>query len=496
MDLHPRIYARDFTPLKLSGAPFSVKSLSWRAMGGADGAELTQPLSITGNNQHRHTDQALAFLRRPVDVLQDGLHPVWNGYVHRAEIQQGSLCLSYDLSEVVNRVRAEYDPRIPRVEWQDAAALTDWQEDSESIRQYGIRERLLRLDSLTAADAERCLREYLSVHSQPRLQIETLTGEAAQPEMRLYCRGWYSTLDWQLTLPNPGMEGWVRPAPDTLTLSGVSGDIVKVAQSFVVTAGSFHAAEVGFNMRVTGFPTDSVRCDLCANNANLPGTVLASATVSAADLSGSRDWVRFTFPSPVALAEGSNAWLVLSRTGSADAANACQLYVDPGNPYKAGLALTHNGSTWVYPYAGRSDLNFFVNGVSTRASRLDQAVIRSPFLTGILFDASVGGYAALWADGRLTLREWVDQLLARTSADEPRLTARVDLQRRLVISPWPAQGQRNFTLNERGTLQTPAGLPLTPLDASAGVAGWYSVNAGQVLPLERVMWCAGSMRLG
>jgi len=444
-------------------------------------------------------EQARAWLRRPVEVLQNGLHTVWTGYVQRVELQLGSQRLAFDLADVINRVRAEYDPRIPQVEWQGAKAVTGWVQDAASQTEFGVHEKWLQLGAMSEADALRATWEWLASHAQPALRVDPVRGETPAPHLKLICRGWWDTLHWQLSLPAPGMTGWVRPAPDPLTIAASSTEHSKLAQSFVVPGGSFHAAEVGFNLRTIGAPADSLRLELCASVNNLPGDVLATALLNPATLSASRWWAKFHFDPPVALAEGSTAWLVLARTSSADTVNACQCFADPSDPYSGGVLLSHNGSAWTYPNAGYYDLNFFVNGVQPRAELLAQTALMAQYVSGLKLEDPVDGFISLQRSGRETLRQLVERLIARNSAAVPRLNARVDEERRLVIGAWPDAGKNPAQVDAHGRLVRSNGRQFTPLDAATGAPGWYQIGGGwqdQVFPLERLVWQNGVMRPG
>lgn len=118
----------------------------------------------------------------------------------------------------------------------------------------------------------------------------------------------------------------------------------RLAQSFVPSL-SMTATYIGVQAGKTGSPSDNLAIDLCANSSGAPGTVLATATLTAADVPTLPGWVWWTFTPGVALSAGTTYWLVVRRTGSVSAVNhwVVQMTSDASG---SCLAYDASTSTW------------------------------------------------------------------------------------------------------------------------------------------------------
>ena len=99
------------------------------------------------------------------------------------------------------------------------------------------------------------------------------------------------------------------------------------------TAGSWTAAAVEVRLRRVGGPGDSITVQLVANNAGVPGSVLDSATVAAANIPTESGWVTFTLANTTMLNFGTVYGIVILRTGANDPANYYEIDVDADATY-------------------------------------------------------------------------------------------------------------------------------------------------------------------
>lgn len=132
---------------------------------------------------------------------------------------------------------------------------------------------------------------------------------------------------------------------DTAQLSGGGGDAIGQATTATEGAQSFQAsgavniAGLMVEIQKIGSPADLVIA-LCANNAGVPGTVLDSVTIPAADITTTLAWRAVKFATPVALSAATTYWIKLSfLTGAPDGANYYQVGRDSSSVYA-------NGSWW------------------------------------------------------------------------------------------------------------------------------------------------------
>lgn len=463
-----QLYERDFSISAPERFELQVDRLTWKDTGGPAVAQLSgaAPDESWGIQA---AQWSLDALRRPVEIRDWSGEMAWWGYVHRVEVQQSPFNLTYDLAELANRVCVEYWRREPQLEWTGVKTFTPWLDDLESQRMYGVKERIYRLGSIHESEALQACNALLAGHSRPLPHLSASDSRDKGVRIRLECRGWWETLSWRTAHFTDGYEGFVRPAQATQTLGRNATADAKVAQSFQAGYGDWKAGEVVVNIRAVGQNSDALRCELCADASGLPGSVLASAEVSSAIISGARWWVKFLFSAGVPMEANRPYWLVLSRTGPVNSANYYQLYLDGSNGYPNGKSLTWNGSSWLDPTAGQGDINFYVVGYVTRLARLSELAgtnLGGQFLSGLRVNTAIDGDTLLWREGiRDCAEEWSNLL---HNGGENTLTARVDSSRRLVVEAVPGAEGWLFSLDRDGVLRARSGRPALPSDQPDG----------------------------
>lgn len=153
-------------------------------------------------------------LGRDIEVRDEVAGLVWNGFVN--EISAGISVLSArrgPMIEVANKVRVAYSTihydTIPPVGGQEAA--TDWIEDEDSQRLYGIQEEIIEGGERTAAQADQLAAVYLADRSWPETtnDLDLSGSNEGEAIARLDCRGYVDFLDRHI-----------------YNLTGVSGTVV------------------------------------------------------------------------------------------------------------------------------------------------------------------------------------------------------------------------------------------------------------------------------
>jgi len=463
-----RLYERDFSLRAPERFEMQVERLTWKSSGGPAAAWLSGAI-LDESWGVQAALWAQDVLRRPVEIRDQSGSLAWWGYVHRVEVQQGPLTLAYDLDELANRVCVDYWQREPQLEWTGVKTFTPWQEDLESQRMYGVKERIYRLGSIHESEALQACSALLAEHGRPKPHLSASDIREKGMRIRLECRGWWETLAWRMAHFVDGYEGFVRPAQVTQTLGRNSSADGKIAQSFQAGYGNWKAGEVVVNVRAVGQNSDALFCELCLDANGLPGNVLASTEASGSIVSGARWWVKFSFSPGVPIEADQPYWLVLSRTGAINSINYYQVYFDSSNGYPNGKMLTWNGSTWQDPNVGLSDINFYIVGYVSRAVRLSElagAALGGQFLSGLRVNAAVNGDTLLWREGIRDCAEELTSLLQ--SSSENALSARVDASRRLVVDAVPGADEWLFSLDRDGTLRTRSGRSALPSDQPAG----------------------------
>lgn len=469
---------RDFSPCAPTRIDLQVEKLTWKAQGGPSAAWISGKTQDTGWGIQA-AQWAQDVLRRPVDIIDQTGEKAWWGTIQRVEVQHGGFSLVYDLAELANRVCVEYWQREAQLEWTGVKTFTSWVDDLDSQRLYGIKEHIFRLGSMDEMEALQARDTLLTQHSLPRPHLKSLPQHSSGVQVRLECRGWWETLTWKAARFNDGYEGFVQPAQLTQNLGRSATSDAKVAQSFQTDYGAWKLGEAVVNIRAIGTNTDEVRCELCADANGVPGTMLASAVVSAAVISGARWWARFVFSTRAQIEANTRYWLVLSRTGLLQTSNYYFLYLDNTNSYPNGKLMFWNGTSWQDSNAGLADINFYVVGYISRLARLNElagAGLGGQFLSGIQVNTAVSGDTLLWREGILNCGDELLNLLD-SGGDGGRLLARVDADRRLVVSSLPAGQDWLFCLNGAGELRARSGRQARCVDQPAGqrvllVNGW------------------------
>ena len=125
----------------------------------------------------------------------------------------------------------------------------------------------------------------------------------------------------------------------TLSLVGY-----RSAQSFV-QSHAFEFFKVGVKVAKVGNPADSLKVDIQTDSAGSPsGTVVASSTIQASDLTTSNQWVWATAASHPSLTNGATYWVVVYRSSTLDSTNYYLLQLETTS---SGSSKSFDGSSWV-----------------------------------------------------------------------------------------------------------------------------------------------------
>lgn len=158
-------------------------------MGGPDYAEI----AVDGGNSNTRWE-IFNWLRCPVMITNRREEVVWWGYIARAEMALGSVGLSVSLDSMYNRIAVAYS----YVEAGSASVgerrTTAWTQDDDSVNEYGQKELLASVDGATTSQADSVRDALLSQRKLP--QAVPRPAQEGQ-QIRLTCRGWWTTLAWR-----------------------------------------------------------------------------------------------------------------------------------------------------------------------------------------------------------------------------------------------------------------------------------------------------------
>lgn len=285
----------------------------------------------------------------------------------------------------------------------------------------------------------------------------------------------------------------------TLTVHGQ-----KVAQSFSLAANvSWTVDQIVINIKKTGAPADSVQVELCADSAGAPGTVLASATVAAASIYETMNWVAFDLGNTATISYGSSYWVVVSRTGANDIANYYAVDVDEGLGYSRGQCKLWTGASWS-ARATNADMAFRVLG-AWETTRQIQEIYNAcnQFFAAVDVVDSSGVYSLQYRAGDGTGWTEVEALANAGSSAGRRLLVSTTADRVLRVQLQELAGDNNLLLGVDGALRMPTGrmlpagwLPTAQWVRLADVPGNVDALASLAnIFIERAEWNNGRLRV-
>lgn len=462
------------SPPAAARLPWRVTRLEWAAQGGPRRAWMQAELPP--ELRPLAADLCDRMLGKPLSVLDADSAPCWWGYVHAAAFAADGLIQRLSLDGLANRAAALYP--LPGGGW----AQTAWAQDGLSLERWGLREVLLRQSGGGRAEAEAARDALLAGSAQPRWAAAGSGGPDGT--LTLEARGWWEMLDWSHYAPEGGRVEHALSGGVSQPVGAEAGN-TKVAQSFRLDGESWPVGEVWLRAGKRGSPTDALRLELCADSGGAPGTVLASAEVSAAAVPFTPGWVRFALAGPT-LSADTPYWLVLSRAGGLDAANYFTAQLSEELSYPGGECRLWDGGAWSLRQPP-ADLGFRVEGAQSAGDLIAALAGQHPYLNGARFDFPLEQPVLRWRDGRSTLLAELQAVLAVCGC-----LAEVEADRALRVRPLEPQGSSFAATLRGGEIVENSGWPWPPSKALAG--RW--VRAGDAgVWVERLVWEEGALRV-
>jgi hypothetical protein len=485
--------------LSFPGVSFEVVKATWSIDGGPAAAtvQASGPAARLGQ---------LAQLLRAGAVLCDGSGaPVWWGYVHAVELRLVGVQLVISLDELYNRVAVRYrDERISpevNVGWQFQTA---WQQDNNSVTEYGKKEGIFSRPVGFPGEATAYATSLLARYKRPGLQSALRDQAAVDASAVLELRGWWDTLAWQFFSEARGWAGFNGGGGVGL-LGNVAAN-TRVAGSFTVGAAGWSVISGWVKVARYGAPADNVTLSIYSNSAGAPNASLGSVSVAASALTGDLDWVRFNLAASIALTASTTYWVVMSRSGANDANNYYRVSVDEGMSFSGGALKLWSGAAWVNR-SPDADLVFSVNGQAVTTDQVkvmaDPTSGGGQFLRGVyVLDASAVN-AWQYRDGKNTCLDEIRSMLAMGTSAGERLQAVVNVDRWLVVRKVGSVAAPDYLVLPSGELRTRSGGRVMDLGSVVGKwarvqgldqAGGDSSAAGAVL-LTGAEWDGESLRV-
>lgn len=468
-ELQAVFYDRNFTAAIGMGGKYVVSQLDWALPGGSKSATLV----YENEDVENEVEQALDALRYGVDLCDENGMIVWNGFIHEVEIVRGKVGVKIGLDGLANSIAVRYIDLKPSESWSNEDGISDFAEDSESIKQYGKKEWIGFLANGSPDQASAAASTWLK--EKGRIEKKVEINRIENEKVIFHCRGWWETLKWIYYQQEGGFAGYLEQGKREQAV-GNNLNYVKVAQKFNLPKEMKVASEVWLRVCKTGNPTDEIVVEITNDTSGSPGsTVLASCSISANGLSGAYKWVRFPIGTAL-IGEERNRWVVVSRTGYQSTINYYNLQVDDGMGYALGDVRTWNGSSWTIR---QMDINFAVLEGEETTRQIERIVAYhsnnsggdagGQILQGVRICDESGISTVLRRDLRMTCCEEIEALLATGTSDGSKLDAMVDGQRNLVV--WKRKEEAEWRIDREGRLWTLAGAPWSAgMDWLGGVA--------------------------
>ena len=238
------------------------------------------------------------------------------------------------------------------------------------------------------------------------------------------------------------------------------------------TAESWPLGKVAIRCMRVGTPAQPLVLEIRSNSSGAPsGSVLASASVAAADVPTAMNWVWVAFDRTWAPTAGTLYWLVV-RTAGLSATDYFAVELDSEEIAPDGAALLWTGAAWTAVTPAAASLPFKVWGEVDAASVLADVLAASPLLVTVDVPVTMGIWLNPYAAGEQTALSVVKRLLGLGTATGERLAATVGPERGVSVRALLAAGETDWRWGGDGLLRLPSGGPVEEGLLPAGRFVW------------------------
>lgn len=407
-----------------AGLKVEVTRYTKTVFGGCDKAEI----EITGEPERLF--ELINYLRDGVEIYGGNGNPVWWGYVQRVEIPHDKIQIVVDLDEMNNKIAIAYNLISAGGNTIGIRGTSPWITDEDSITKYGVKELLESGGSMNAVEAISMATRLRNELSFPRVYVVS----SQQKTARIECYGWWHTLGWRYCFV-PTELALSFQTIGSASVALMEG--VKVAQSFTATS-DINLAEVAIHVRKVGGAGD-ININLCgADSTGLPGDNIRSATINAANINSTADWIKAAFTETVLLTPGDRYFLTFESAWSNESSYQI-ITLDPNNGYGAGKFFEFSEDVWVET---EKDMPFrLYNNVLTETSQQIQNYLTDSgqFFSRVFINDRSGLYAESYRNGDTTAITEAEDLLAIGTSDYLRLLAKVNPDRSVEVWKEPPE---------------------------------------------------------
>ena len=213
---------------------------------------------------------------------------------------------------------------------------------------------------------------------------------------------------------------------------------VRISQQFEAVTGPWAAGEIAIHVARHGGPTDNVIVELYSSASNLPGTLLASGTLPAAEIPPeTAAWRSVKLNTLVTLASSAKYHIVVRRSGGANSDTYFSVSIDTDAAYPRGDMRLWDGAAW-QERATAAHMAFKVWALMDSTLKIAEIVtgVNGP-VTGVFAPDAAGVKTRKIRDGRTTAGEQIRQLMEIGNSAGRRMMASVTAGRTLRIEYEP-----------------------------------------------------------
>lgn len=481
MTLHAVIQNRDFSTKPIHPANLRIDKLTWSAFGGCDeaflsaGAPINRLLEFTG------------MLRCPIIISDEFSIPSWWGYVNKISIYFEKSQFSISLEDLYNRVNVKYSFISPDGKLADLQE-TGFAEDTLSKTEFGIREIVLKQNNIDDEFAGNLRDTFLEISAFPHSKLAPSTF--GDPIIKLYCKGWFHTLDWVNYQNLDGFYANHGPGPG-FAPSG-DGTVSFVAMGFRPSK-NVDVKYAYLQLRKVGSPVSNITAHIYSSAVGLP---LASLTTSTA-ISGSTlsvtnyRWTKFTFPTALTLTAGT-LYFLLFNPNTSSATNFYQLRTDENSNYIQSdlFGVMYYAANWHYITSitipgSCPDLMFrVVCEQDTGAQLFDIATAGNQFFNHI-GSITTGVKTSPFRNNGYSVLKEVLSLMKLGTSNQRLITSCVNPQRRLYWYELPDAAEPTIYMDRFGRFFTKEQKFLQPYFPPIGQFAILSGIDRLVMPFDR-----------
>jgi len=443
-----------------SGNDWQVQSMDWRLPGGSNEAVISAPVQDPNAISLR---LIRSWLGQAVSIHNAAGEIVWRGWIEEIHLDVRRLRFGWSTHKLLSRVIARYPQVSPLLDPLSSWQYTDWVEHPERLEQLGAKEALFSLREVDPNKARHAAAMQLIQQGLDDSQVLVLLPQKRAPQLSMRLKGYWHRLDWTLDGEDSGLISHL-PGGKSQQSFGLSGS-ERLAQSFMTGAEAFALGQIGLRIAMLGAAGDDLRLKICADNAGVPGTELASNLLPNVYLQGGWRWQACLLDAPLALNANTRYWLVLERSGSLDGSRYYEVETDDGRGYPDGECKRWNGSSWVLL---NQDVRFCLLAVTETTELMcavAQRAVQGGVLQGVQIWQESDVWIPRWREIEITRKEALEEWLALGCADESLLSALVNADGVLEVFRLPREMEPAVQLDEEGRLHLPYGIAdAHPLD--------------------------------